>query len=86
MEIGSHTASHRFPPRMAFGEIESELVRSKERIETMLGRPPIAVALPFSFPIAAQAVAFLRVRAEGRDEESVLQVLLHVAEGPGALR
>ena len=52
MEIGSHTASHRFPPRMAPGEVESELVRSKKRIEAMLGIPPIAVALPFSFPIA----------------------------------
>ncbi len=52
MEIGSHTASHRFPPRMAPGEVESELVRSKKRIEAMLGISPIAVALPFSFPIA----------------------------------
>jgi peptidoglycan/xylan/chitin deacetylase (PgdA/CDA1 family) len=51
MEVGSHTATHGFPPRMAAGELEAELVRSKEKIETMLGRAPFALALPFSFPI-----------------------------------
>jgi peptidoglycan/xylan/chitin deacetylase (PgdA/CDA1 family) len=52
MEVGSHTATHRFPPRMAAGEIEAELLRSKEKIERMLGLAPFAVALPFSFPLA----------------------------------
>lgn len=51
LEIGSHTATHRFPPRMEMDEIEGELRRSKEQIGEKLGHAPSSLALPFSFPL-----------------------------------
>ncbi len=60
MEVGSHTATHRFPPRMTGVELEDELLRSRESILGRLGRPPVALALPFSFPLTHRHWPFFK--------------------------
>lgn len=51
VEIGSHTAAHRFLPGMATGEMEKDLMRSSEVIGERVGHRPANFAVPFSFPL-----------------------------------
>jgi peptidoglycan/xylan/chitin deacetylase (PgdA/CDA1 family) len=51
IEIGSHTASHRFLPALQGDELETEVIRSKEAIRNRLGQEPAVLALPFSYPL-----------------------------------
>jgi peptidoglycan/xylan/chitin deacetylase (PgdA/CDA1 family) len=46
-EIGSHTISHPHLPALSDHELERELVESRERIESQLGRPCRLLAYPF---------------------------------------
>ena len=46
MEIGSHTASHRFLSELQEREIREELAASRARLEDLTGRPVSLLALP----------------------------------------
>lgn len=51
IEIGSHTFSHKFLPKMDKEAIQNELIISAATIREVLGKSPTSFALPFSFPI-----------------------------------
>jgi len=51
IEIGSHTFSHKFLPRMNRNEIEEEVLKSQSVITEKIGTIVRSFALPFSFPI-----------------------------------
>lgn len=55
IEIGSHTCSHTFLPKSDNDTIQKELTKSRNIIHEVLGEPPGAFALPFSFPIKHHA-------------------------------
>lgn len=51
IEIGSHTVSHKFLPKMDREAIEREVLQSQAIIEERVGEKPGSFALPFSFPV-----------------------------------
>jgi peptidoglycan/xylan/chitin deacetylase (PgdA/CDA1 family) len=51
LEIGSHTALHKFLPALRNGELEKELLDSRDTIRQKMGAVPTFFALPFSFPL-----------------------------------
>lgn len=51
IEIGSHTVSHKFLPKMDSMGIEKELLDSQLTIEDKIGIKTLSAALPFSYPI-----------------------------------
>ena len=46
IELGAHTASHPILTRISLGDAIGELSKSKERVETELGKPVISFAYP----------------------------------------
>jgi peptidoglycan/xylan/chitin deacetylase (PgdA/CDA1 family) len=51
IEIGSHSCSHKFLPRLNPDDLYKEITRSHISIKEKVGEPPRAFALPFSFPV-----------------------------------
>lgn len=51
IEIGSHTFSHKFLPRMDNEAIEREILLSQAVIKEKVGEKPCVFAFPFSFPV-----------------------------------
>jgi len=51
IEIGSHTYSHKFMPKLRKEEIEEEILKSQLVIKDKTDEVPFSFALPFSFPI-----------------------------------
>jgi peptidoglycan/xylan/chitin deacetylase (PgdA/CDA1 family) len=46
LDIGSHTVTHRWLPRLDAAELERELVESRAALEDMTGRPVPSIAYP----------------------------------------
>lgn len=46
LDIGSHTVTHRWLPRLSAVEVERELVDSRATVEELLGRPVPSMAYP----------------------------------------
>jgi len=51
IEIGSHTMYHNFLPKMNSQKIEEDILNSQYKLRNILGRTPLSLALPYSFPI-----------------------------------
>ena len=50
IEFGSHTASHPQLHNLDFEQIRAELIRSKERIEQIIGNAVTLFSYPYRFP------------------------------------
>lgn len=46
LDVGSHTVTHRWLPRLAEHEVADELTRSRAQLEDLLGRPVTSFAYP----------------------------------------
>jgi hypothetical protein len=55
IEIGSHTMTHNFLPKLNAEIIEKEILKSQVVIKKQLDQTPQSLALPFSFPIKCRS-------------------------------